>query len=168
VCLITPSCPHINIDTIMLATIMCATTTSTNYFSFLSTLPSVILGDVSLLMVTTQPSVYSPVGGLLFVDHLVGNQPDEEMMSAAEWYEKNLMFHRFWSIDDDQLHTEYSALRSIVVTNYEETVKMPINEPAPGKRKSPNTGTSASVRLLLVRLLVVRLLCVCLLVVRLL
>ncbi|KAF6031295.1 hypothetical protein EB796_010383 [Bugula neritina] len=77
-----------------------------------------------------------PVGGLLFVDHLVGNQPDEEMMSAAEWYEKNLMFHRFWSIDDDQLHTEYSALRSIVVTNYEETVKMPINEPAPGKRKS--------------------------------
>ena len=35
-----------------------------------------------------------------------------------------------------QVHTEYSSLRSIVVTNYEETVKMPINEPAPGKRKS--------------------------------
>ena len=34
------------------------------------------------------------------------------------------------------MHTEYSALRSIVVTNYEETVKMPINEPAPGKNKS--------------------------------
>ena len=46
------------------------------------------------------------------------------------------MFHRFWSVDDKQLHTEYSALRSIVVTNYEETIKMPINEPAPGKRKS--------------------------------
>ena len=67
------------------------------------------------------------------------------------------MFHRFWSIDDKQLTTEYSALRSIVVTNYEETIKvrrrvvktalwlastfvnafqMPINEPAPGKRKS--------------------------------
>lgn len=46
------------------------------------------------------------------------------------------MFHRFWSVDDSQIHTEYSALRSIVVTNYEETIKMPINEPAPGKRRS--------------------------------
>jgi 4-hydroxyphenylpyruvate dioxygenase len=46
------------------------------------------------------------------------------------------MFHRFWSVDDSQIHTEYSALRSIVVTNYEETIKMPINEPAPGKKKS--------------------------------
>ena len=34
------------------------------------------------------------------------------------------------------LLTEYSALRSVVVANYEETIKMPINEPAPGKRKS--------------------------------
>lgn len=46
------------------------------------------------------------------------------------------MFHRFWSIDDKQIHTQYSALRSIVVTNYEETIKMPINEPAMGKKKS--------------------------------
>uniref|UniRef100_A0A7N6B9X4 4-hydroxyphenylpyruvate dioxygenase n=1 Tax=Anabas testudineus TaxID=64144 RepID=A0A7N6B9X4_ANATE len=49
---------------------------------------------------------------------------------------KCLMFHRFWSIDDKQIHTQYSALRSIVVTNYEETIKMPINEPAMGKKKS--------------------------------
>ena len=34
------------------------------------------------------------------------------------------------------MHTEYSALRSIVVANFEENVKMPINEPADGKRKS--------------------------------
>lgn len=51
-------------------------------------------------------------------------------------YQKCLMFHRFWSIDDKQIHTAYSSLRSIVVTNYEETIKMPINEPAPGKRIS--------------------------------
>ena len=51
-------------------------------------------------------------------------------------YQKNLLFHRFWSVDDKQLHTEFSALRSIVVTNYEETIKMPINEPALGKKKS--------------------------------
>jgi len=34
------------------------------------------------------------------------------------------------------MHTELSAFRSIVVTNFEETIKMPINEPAPGKRFS--------------------------------
>ena len=47
-----------------------------------------------------------------------------------------MIFHRFWSVDDKQVHTDYSALRSIVVANWEETIKMPINEPAPGKRKS--------------------------------
>lgn len=39
-------------------------------------------------------------------------------------------------MDDTQVHTEYSSLRSIVVANYEESIKMPINEPAPGKKKS--------------------------------
>ena len=57
-------------------------------------------------------------------------------MHHVGWYERNLLFHRFWSVDDSQIHTDYSALRSIVVTNYEETIKMPINEPAPGKKKS--------------------------------
>lgn len=53
------------------------------------------------------------------------------------------MFHRFWSIDDKQIHTEYSSLRSIVMANYEETIKMPINEPATGKKKSQIQVTSA-------------------------
>ncbi|KAK6743319.1 hypothetical protein RB195_010527 [Necator americanus] len=75
-----------------------------------------------------------PRTGLNFVDHCVGNQPDLEMNSAVEWYEKVLCFHRFWSVDDSMIHTEYSALRSIVVTNHEETIKMPINEPAMGKK----------------------------------
>ena len=79
---------------------------------------------------------FRPAIGLKFVDHVVGNQPDQQMVPVTESYEKNLMFHRFWSVDDSQINTEYSALRSIVVTNYEETIKMPINEPAPGKRKS--------------------------------
>ncbi|CAD6215832.1 GSCOCG00000648001-RA-CDS [Cotesia congregata] len=71
-----------------------------------------------------------------FVDHCVGNQPDQQMEPVAKWYEQCLQFHRFWSVDDTQLHTEFSALRSIVMTNWEETVKIPINEPAPGKRRS--------------------------------
>ncbi|KAF7669001.1 hypothetical protein LDENG_00262250 [Lucifuga dentata] len=77
-----------------------------------------------------------PSGNLNFIDHIVGNQPDNEMVPVVEWYQRNLLFHRFWSVDDKQLQTEFSALRSIVVANYEETVKMPINEPAIGKRKS--------------------------------
>uniref|UniRef100_A0A7N8XKL6 4-hydroxyphenylpyruvate dioxygenase n=1 Tax=Mastacembelus armatus TaxID=205130 RepID=A0A7N8XKL6_9TELE len=77
------------------------------------------------------PPVY-----LHFIDHIVGNQPDDQMVPISDWYQKCLMFHRFWSIDDKQIHTQYSALRSIVVTNYEETIKMPINEPAMGKKKS--------------------------------
>lgn len=73
---------------------------------------------------------------MLFIDHCVGNQADGEMEPVASWYEKMLDFHRFWSVDDKMLHTEYSALRSIVVADFDENVKMPINEPAPGKRKS--------------------------------
>lgn len=76
------------------------------------------------------------VPNLLFIDHLVGNQPDDEMVPVVKWYEKALQFHRFWSVDDSMIHTEYSSLRSIVVTNFEETIKMPINESAPGMRKS--------------------------------
>jgi len=77
-----------------------------------------------------------PAPEIYNIDHIVGNQPELTMDDAAGWYEKNLLFHRFWSVDDSQIHTEYSALRSVVVTNYEETIKMPINEPAPGKKKS--------------------------------
>lgn len=71
-----------------------------------------------------------------FVDHVVGNQPDLKMEGVASFYEKVLQFHRFWSVDDSIMHTEYSALRSIVVADFDENVKMPINEPANGKRKS--------------------------------
>ncbi|TRY86509.1 hypothetical protein DNTS_010132 [Danionella cerebrum] len=62
-----------------------------------------------------------PGGKLDFIDHVVGNQADNEMVPIVEWYQRNLLFHRFWSVDDKQLQTEYSALRSIVVANYEET-----------------------------------------------
>jgi len=66
----------------------------------------------------------------------VGNQADQAMLGAVEWYEKILGFHRFWSVDDSQIHTQYSALRSIVMSSPDNTIKMPINEPAEGRRKS--------------------------------
>ncbi|ETO23380.1 4-hydroxyphenylpyruvate dioxygenase [Reticulomyxa filosa] len=77
-----------------------------------------------------------PKVGLSMIDHVVGNQDEGEMDKAAEWYSKVLNFHRFWSVDDKQVHTEYSSLRSVVMTDFDQTIKMPLNEPAKGKRKS--------------------------------
>jgi hypothetical protein len=44
-----------------------------------------------------------PDAGLRFVDHIVGNQPENEMEDVAKWYIDNLMFHRFWSVDNTQV-----------------------------------------------------------------
>ncbi|KAI8149837.1 4-hydroxyphenylpyruvate dioxygenase [Fennellomyces sp. T-0311] len=71
-----------------------------------------------------------------FIDHVVGNQPDNMMNSACEYYERVFDFHRFWSVDDKDVSTEYSALRSIVMADPAEKIKVPINEPAAGKKKS--------------------------------
>lgn len=70
------------------------------------------------------------------IDHCVGNQDWGAMEAACEYYEKCLSFHRFWSVDDSQISTEFSALNSIVMASPNNVVKMPINEPAPGKKKS--------------------------------
>lgn len=81
-------------------------------------------------------SFITPPIGLDFIDHVVGNQADLQMLPVVEWYEKILGFHRFWTVDDKMIHTEYSSLRSIVMTDEHEKIKTPINEPASGKRKS--------------------------------
>lgn len=70
------------------------------------------------------------------VDHCVGNQDWEKMEEACDFYEQCLGFHRFWSVDDKDICTEFSALKSIVMASPNEVVKMPINEPAVGKKKS--------------------------------
>ncbi|KAJ5825602.1 hypothetical protein N7474_002740 [Penicillium riverlandense] len=70
------------------------------------------------------------------IDHCVGNQDWDEMDKICEYYEKALGFHRFWSVDDSQICTEFSALKSIVMSSPNDIVKMPINEPAKGKKQS--------------------------------
>lgn len=70
------------------------------------------------------------------IDHCVGNQDWGAMEAACTYYERCLSFHRFWSVDDSQISTEFSALNSIVMASPNNVVKMPINEPAPGKKKS--------------------------------
>eukprot|EP00761_Pharyngomonas_kirbyi_P011216 gb/GECH01011241.1/.p1 GENE.gb/GECH01011241.1/~~gb/GECH01011241.1/.p1 ORF type:complete len:376 (+),score=82.04 gb/GECH01011241.1/:1-1128(+) len=73
---------------------------------------------------------------LELIDHCVGNQDWNQMTPVEEWYKQKLGWERFWSVDDDQIHTEFSALRSVVVTDKQRNIVMPINEPAKGKKKS--------------------------------
>jgi len=68
------------------------------------------------------------------IDHIVTNTDD--MKTNVGWYEEILQFKQFWSVDETVIHTQYSALRSTVMTNETETIKLPINEPASGLRKS--------------------------------
>jgi 4-hydroxyphenylpyruvate dioxygenase len=77
-----------------------------------------------------------PTVPLEAIDHCVGNQNWGAMEAACEYYERCLSFHRFWSVDDSQICTEYSALNSIVMASPNNVIKMPMNEPAPGKKKS--------------------------------
>ena len=58
------------------------------------------------------------------------------MEAACEYYERTLGFHRFWSVDDKDICTDFSALKSVVMASPDEKIKMPINEPAKGVRKS--------------------------------
>ena len=77
----------------------------------------------------------SPVG-LKFIDHMVGNVGWGEMNTWVKWYEEVMGFVNFLSFDDKQIHTEYSALMSKVMSNGNGRIKFPINEPAKAKKRS--------------------------------
>ncbi len=82
-------------------------------------------------------SEYNPTPvGLKFIDHMVGNVGWGEMNQWVKWYEDVMGFENFLSFDDKQIHTEYSALMSKVMSNGNGRIKFPINEPAEGKKKS--------------------------------
>lgn len=74
--------------------------------------------------------------GLKYIDHCVGNTDWGRMNEVVKWYEDVLGFTNILSFDDKQIHTEYSALMSKVMSNGNGYVKFPINEPAEGKKKS--------------------------------
>ena len=83
-----------------------------------------------------QSRITTHSAGLNFIDHFVGNQPENKMNETADWYQEKLGFKRFWTADDKDIATDYTSLRSVVVTNDNERIKMPINRPAAGLRKS--------------------------------
>ena len=74
--------------------------------------------------------------GLQFIDHCVGNVGWGEMDAWGDFYGRVFGFSQLVSFDDKDISTEYTALRSKVMTDARHRVKFPINEPAHGKKKS--------------------------------
>jgi len=85
--------------------------------------------------VTTEDTIARPVG-LKYVDHCVGNVELGAMNKWVEFYMNVMGFKLYQHFDDKDISTEYSALMSKVMANGNERIKFPINEPAPGRRKS--------------------------------
>jgi 4-hydroxyphenylpyruvate dioxygenase len=78
-----------------------------------------------------------PVGvGLKLIDHVVGNVELGRMNHWVEFYERCLGFRELTHFTDEAISTEYSALMSKVMMGGDGRFKLPINEPAEGKRKS--------------------------------
>ena len=74
--------------------------------------------------------------GLKFIDHMVGNVGWNQMNTWVKWYEDVMGFVNFISFEDKQIHTEYSALMSKVMSKGNGRIKFPINEPAKGNKRS--------------------------------
>ena len=74
--------------------------------------------------------------GLKYVDHCVGNVEEGKMNSWVSFYENVLEFSMFKHFDDNDISTEHSALMSKVMASGNHLIKMPINEPADGLKKS--------------------------------
>ena len=74
--------------------------------------------------------------GLLHIDHVVGNVNWHQMNRWVKFYGEVMGFHQLVSFDEKDISTEYSALMSKVMSNGNDRIKFPINEPAEGRKKS--------------------------------
>jgi 4-hydroxyphenylpyruvate dioxygenase len=74
--------------------------------------------------------------GISYVDHCVGNVELGRMNDWVGFYERVMGFRNLVSFDDHDISTEYSSLMSKVMSNGNERIKLPINEPASGRKKS--------------------------------
>lgn len=69
------------------------------------------------------------------IDHCVQNFSWNEMTIYATFYASAFGLHKFWSVDEQDVSTGATALKSIVMASANGKVKMPINEPAKGRMK---------------------------------
>jgi 4-hydroxyphenylpyruvate dioxygenase len=86
-----------------------------------------------------RPVLEDPIArpvGLKHIDHMVANVALGQMNRWVRFYEDVLGFRLFQTFDDKDISTEYSALMSKVMSNGNGRIRFPINEPAPGRRKS--------------------------------
>ena len=79
---------------------------------------------------------WSGGAGLTTVDHVVGNVQKDCMSDWVDYYKDVFGFHVYQGFDPSDISTQYSALSSRVMANLSGTIKMPINQPAEGERKS--------------------------------
>jgi 4-hydroxyphenylpyruvate dioxygenase len=70
------------------------------------------------------------------IDHCVGNVELGRMDEWVAFYHRVMGFTNMKEFVGDDIATEYSALMSKVVADGGRKVKFPLNEPAPGPRKS--------------------------------
>jgi 4-hydroxyphenylpyruvate dioxygenase len=81
-----------------------------------------------------RPDTVARSVGLHTIDHVVANV--EDMNEWVEWYEKIFHFTMLRHFDDEAISTEYTALMSKVMWDGEGIIKLPINEPADGRKRS--------------------------------
>ena len=74
--------------------------------------------------------------GIRYIDHVVGNVELGKMNEWVSFYERIMGFVELRHFSDEEISTEYSALMSKVVWDGEGKIKLPINEPAEGRKKS--------------------------------
>lgn len=77
-----------------------------------------------------------PPVGITAIDHVVCNVALGRMNEMVEFYANVLGFSQLMHFRDDQIYSELSALMSKVMWDGVGRVKFPINEPAPGQKKS--------------------------------
>ena len=74
--------------------------------------------------------------GLHAIDHVVANVELGKMNEWVGFYERIFAFTMLKHFDEDAISTEYTALMSKVMAGGGGVIKLPINEPAQGKKKS--------------------------------
>ncbi|MFH1105256.1 MAG: 4-hydroxyphenylpyruvate dioxygenase [Actinomycetota bacterium] len=82
-----------------------------------------------------EDSIAEPIG-LQFIDHVVANVELGKMNYWVEFYERVFGFTLLKHFDDEAISTKYSALMSKVMWDGTGIIKLPINEPAQGLKRS--------------------------------
>jgi len=83
-----------------------------------------------------EPSLNVKDSGIIKIDHIVGNVEEDKMNYWRDFYENIFGFTNFVVFDETDISTQYSSLKSRVMRSKNWKVRLPINEPAQGLKKS--------------------------------